>query len=79
MPVILSPVVQPVFALDPAQSASGQAAILTLLLLALIAKVVLQIAVRPLRRSALRVLDVIIAPLLIAFVVIVIQRFRDLS
>jgi len=52
--------------------------VLALLLIPLVAKVLLQSATRP-RRSALRLLDVVITPLLVVFVIVVLTRFRDLS
>lgn len=56
-----------------------QAAVLALLLVALIARIVLQLAAKPVRRNLLRGLDLATAPLLVAFVIIVVARFRDLS
>jgi hypothetical protein len=52
--------------------------VLALLLVALVAKVLLQSTLRS-RRSALRLLDIVITPLLVAFLVVVLMRFRDLS
>lgn len=46
---------------------------------ALLAKIILQSVVRLPRRGALRLLDVAIAPMLIVFVIIVVERFRELS
>ncbi|WP_200210973.1 hypothetical protein [Micromonospora coerulea] len=66
-------------ALNVARSGPAQAAVLTLLMLALIAGIVVQLTGRPARRQALRILDMVAAPLLVAFVIIIIQRFRDLS
>ncbi|MFG2045178.1 hypothetical protein [Dactylosporangium sp. NPDC048998] len=57
----------------------GHALLLTALLGTLVAKVVLQGAVRSPNRKALRVLNMVIAPLLVAFLVVVFQRFRGLS
>ncbi|MEU2171351.1 hypothetical protein ACH47V_07595 [Micromonospora chersina] len=56
-----------------------QAAVLALLMLALGSRIVVQLSGRPARRRTLRILDLVAAPLLVAFVVIVLQRFRDLS
>ncbi|GAA2344954.1 hypothetical protein [Dactylosporangium salmoneum] len=56
-----------------------QALLLTVLLGTLVAKVVLQGAVRSPNRKALRVLNMVIAPLLVVFLVVVLQRFRGLS
>lgn len=66
-------------ALDVARSGPVQAAVLTLLVLALIARIVVQLTARPARRKMLRILDLVAAPLLVAFVVVIVQRFRDLS
>jgi uncharacterized membrane protein len=57
----------------------GQGLLITVLLAALVAKVVLQAAVRSPNRKVLRALNVVIAPLLILFLVVVLQRFRDLG
>jgi threonine/homoserine/homoserine lactone efflux protein len=78
-PATLSPAVQSLSAVGAVQSAPTQATVVTVLLLALIAKVVLQGAIRRPLRGALRVLNVVIAPLLVVFVIIVLQRFHDLS
>jgi hypothetical protein len=53
--------------------------VLAVLLVALVAKVLLQSATRPPGRHALRLLDVVIAPLLVVFVIIVLERFHDLA
>ena len=66
-------------ALGVARSGPVQAAVLTLLVLALIARIVVQLTGRPARRKTLRILDLVAAPLLVAFVVVIVQRFRDLS
>lgn len=78
-PAALSPVVKSLSAVGAIQSSPNQTVVVTLLLLALIAKVVLQGAIRRPVRGALRVLNVVIAPLLVVFVIIVLQRFHDLS
>jgi uncharacterized membrane protein len=57
----------------------GHAVLLAVLLTALVAKVVLQGAVRSPNRKALRALNVVIVPLLMVFLVVVLQRFRDLG
>ncbi|MER7274516.1 hypothetical protein ABT369_08675 [Dactylosporangium sp. NPDC000244] len=57
----------------------GHAVLLTLLLGTLVARVVLQGAVRSPNQKALRVLNMAIAPLLVVFLVVVLQRFRGLS
>lgn len=57
----------------------GQGLLITVLLAALVAKVVLQAAVRSPNRKVLRALNVVIAPLLILFLVVVLHRFRDLG
>ena len=66
-------------ALSVARSGPVQAAVLTLLMLALIARIVVQLTGRPARRKTLRILDMVAAPLLVAFVIVIVQRFRDLS
>ncbi|MGI5240380.1 hypothetical protein [Dactylosporangium sp. CA-139066] len=57
----------------------GHAILLTVLLGTLVAKVVLHGAVRSPSRKALRVLNLVIAPLLAVFLIVVLQRFRELS
>jgi L-lactate permease len=57
----------------------GQALLITVLLAALVAKVVLQAAVRSPNRKLLRALNVVIAPLLVVFLAVVLHRFRDLG
>jgi hypothetical protein len=59
--------------------ALGQVVLLTVLLTALVVKVVLQGAVRSPSGKLLRALNVLIAPLLIVFFVVVLQRFRVLG
>ncbi|MGC1215098.1 MAG: hypothetical protein WA890_28040 [Micromonospora sp.] len=56
-----------------------QATVLGLLLVALIARIVLQLTGGPVRRNLLRGLDLAAAPLLVAFVIIVVERFVRLS
>jgi len=53
--------------------------VLAVLVVAFLAKIMLQSAMGLPRRGALRLLDVAIAPLLIVFVIVVLERFRDLS
>jgi hypothetical protein len=53
--------------------------VLAVLLGALVAKVLLQSAARLPHRRVLRLLDVVIWPLLVVFVLVVLERFRDLS
>ncbi|OKI81650.1 hypothetical protein [Micromonospora sp. CB01531] len=65
--------------LSVARSGPVQATVLTLLVGALIARIVAQLAARPARPEVLRTLDMVAAPLLIAFVVIILQRFHGLS
>nr|BFE58270.1 hypothetical protein GCM10020063_027960 [Dactylosporangium thailandense] len=55
------------------------AVLLTLLFGTLVARVVLQGALRSPNQKALRVLNMAIAPLLVVFLVVVLQRFRGLS
>ncbi|MFF4889396.1 hypothetical protein [Micromonospora chersina] len=66
-------------ALTVVRAGPVQAAVLALLMLALGSRIVVQLSGRPARRRALRILDLVAAPLLVAFVVIILQRFRDLS
>jgi hypothetical protein len=63
---------------DMAAMAAGLAVLATLLL-ALVAKVLLKSARRSPRGDGLRLLDVVIAPLLVVFAFTVLERFRDLS
>jgi hypothetical protein len=53
--------------------------VLAVLLAALSAKVLLQSATPSPRRDALRLLDVVIAPLLVVFVIVVLERFHELT
>lgn len=57
----------------------GHAILILLLISVLTAVVVLQGAVRSPSRTALRVLHVVLAPMLALFVVVVVQRFLELS
>ncbi|MFE9655003.1 hypothetical protein [Micromonospora sp. NPDC006431] len=66
-------------ALSVARSGPVQATVLTLLVVALIARIVAQLAARPARPEVLRTLDMVAVPLLVAFVVIILQRFHELS
>jgi hypothetical protein len=66
-------------ALSVARSGPVQATALTLLMLALITRIVVQLMAGPAQRMTLRVLDLAAAPLLAAFLIIILQRFRDLS
>ena len=66
-------------ALSVARAGPVQATVLTLLMLALIARIVVQLTAQPARRKVVRILDLITAPLLVGFVIIIVQRFRDLS
>jgi uncharacterized membrane protein YkvI len=59
--------------------ALSQAVLLTVLLAALVVKVLMQGALRSPNRKLLRALNVVIAPLLIVFLVVVVQRFRVLG
>ncbi|MEU5721985.1 hypothetical protein [Micromonospora sp. NPDC047738] len=65
--------------LSVARSGPVQVTVLTLLVVALIARIVAQLAARPARLEVLRTLDMVAAPLLVAFVVIILQRFAELS
>ena len=66
-------------ALSMARAAPVQATLVTLLMLALIARIMVQLTARPARRKVLRILDLVAAPMLVAFVLVILQRFRDLS
>ncbi|MFG2167138.1 hypothetical protein [Micromonospora chersina] len=66
-------------ALTVVRAGPVQAAALALLMLALSSRIVVQLTGPPARRRTLRILDLVAAPLLVAFVVIILQRFRDLS
>ncbi|SBT42694.1 hypothetical protein [Micromonospora narathiwatensis] len=66
-------------ALDMARSGPVQATVLALLMAALIARITVQLTARPARPEALRFLDMVAAPLLVAFVIVIVERFRDLS
>lgn len=65
--------------LSVARAGPVQAAVLTLLMLALIARIMVQLSAASARRTTLRILDVLAAPLLAAFLLIVVQRFWELS
>jgi hypothetical protein len=67
--------------LDAARTVPAQVgvAVVLALLVALGIKVVLQNRTRRPRRRTLRVLDLVIAPLLLVFIIILVERFRDLS
>ncbi|MFU8851170.1 hypothetical protein ACNAW0_09335 [Micromonospora sp. SL1-18] len=65
-------------ALSMARSGPVQAAVLALLLVALIARITVQLTARPARPATLRFLDMVAAPLLVAFVIIILERFRYL-
>ncbi|MFG3299240.1 hypothetical protein [Micromonospora chersina] len=66
-------------ALTAARAGPVQATVLALLVLALSSRIVVQLTARPARRKTLRILDMVAAPVLVAFVIIILQRFRDLS
>ncbi|MFJ8577970.1 hypothetical protein [Micromonospora sp. NPDC093277] len=65
--------------LSMARSGPVQATVLALLLVALIARITVQLTARRARPEALRLLDLAAVPLLVAFAVIILDRFRDLS
>lgn len=69
------------FTLSVAQSGPVQATVLTLLMLALITRIVVHLTAAPTQgtRTALHILDMVAAPLLAAFLLIILQRFWDLS
>ncbi|HEY3010834.1 MAG TPA: hypothetical protein VGJ63_22620 [Micromonosporaceae bacterium] len=64
---------------DPAASRTAGAVLVATLLLALVARVVWQSAQPFPPREGLRLLDLVTAPLLLVFVLIIVERFRDLS
>lgn len=57
----------------------GHAVVVVALIAVLVAVIVLQGAVRSPNRKALRALHVALAPMLALFVVVVVQRFSELS
>ena len=57
----------------------GHAVLVVTLIAVLVATVVLQGAARSSNRKARRTLNVALAPLLVIFLVVVVQRFRTLS
>ncbi|MCW3817414.1 hypothetical protein ONA91_23465 [Micromonospora sp. DR5-3] len=65
--------------LSVARSGPVQAAVLTLLMVALIARIMVQLTARPARPTLLWTLDMAATPLLVAFVIVLLQRFHDLS
>jgi hypothetical protein len=64
---------------DAAASRSVGVVLLALLLLALLNRVLVQSAEPFPRRELLRLLDLVTVPLLVVFILIVLERFRDLS
>ncbi|HTF12207.1 MAG TPA: hypothetical protein VK659_28950 [Asanoa sp.] len=64
---------------DPAASRSVGVIVLGVLLVALVARVLLESAMVFPRRETVRLLDLVAAPLLVVFVLVVLERFRDLS
>lgn len=66
-------------ALTVARAGPVQATVLTLLMAALVARIVVQLVAASARRATLRILDVLAVPLLAAFLLIVVQRFWELS
>lgn len=64
---------------DVRASMSVGLAALGVLLIALVAKVVLQTATPVPHRAALRLLDIVALPLLVVFLAVVVERFSDLS
>ncbi len=78
-PAVPPPVIEFLNRGDAQASRSAGLVVLGVLLIALIAKVMLQSATPLPRRDALRLLNVVSLPLLIVFLAIVVERFRDLS
>jgi hypothetical protein len=64
---------------DARVSMSAGLVVLAVLVIALVAKVLLQSAEPLLRRDAFRLLTILAAPLLLVFASIVVERFHDLS
>lgn len=64
---------------DAAASVSVGLVLLGVLLAALLAKVLLQSAAPVPRPEAFRLLNIVAIPLLLVFIAIVVERFRDLS
>lgn len=64
---------------DPRASETAGVVVLVVILVVLAAKTLLQSATPAPRRDVIRVLDLIARPLFIVFILIVLERFRDLS
>jgi hypothetical protein len=64
---------------DPAASRSAGVVVVALLVLALLNRVLIQSAEPFPRREIVRLLDLVTVPLFVVFVLIVLERFRDLS
>ncbi|HEY6596567.1 MAG TPA: hypothetical protein VI011_21035 [Asanoa sp.] len=64
---------------DPASSRTAGVVLLVTVLVALVVRVVWQSGEPFPSRDGLRLLDLVAAPLLLVFVLIVVERFRDLS
>jgi hypothetical protein len=64
---------------DPAASRSVGVVVVALLVLAVLNRVLIQSAEPFPRREVLRLLDLVTVPLFVVFVLIVLERFRDLS
>ena len=64
---------------DPAASRTAGVVLLALLLLALLERVLMQSAQPFPRREVVRLLDLVTVPLFVIFVLVVLERFRDLS
>jgi hypothetical protein len=64
---------------DPAASRTAGVVVLVVVVAALVARVLLQGATPFPRRDALRLLDIALVPLIVVFVLVVLERFRDLS
>ena len=64
---------------DPAASRTVGVVLLALLILALLDRVLIQSAEPFPQRDVLRLLDLVTIPLVVVFVLVVLERFRDLS
>lgn len=64
---------------DPVASRSAGVVLVALLVLALLNRVLIQSAEPFPRREIVRLLDLVTVPLFVVFVLIVLERFRDLS
>lgn len=64
---------------DPTASQTAGVVVLAVILMVLLAKALLQSATPSRRPEMIRILDLIARPLLVVIILIVLERFRDLS